>query len=55
MNLPLAQYRGLLGAYLRPQRARVALLAALLLGGVGLQLLKPQIIRYFIDTAHNSI
>jgi ABC-type multidrug transport system fused ATPase/permease subunit len=50
MKLPLTQYRGLLGAYLRPQGARVALLAALLFGGIALQLANPQIIRYFIDT-----
>ncbi len=50
MNLPLQDYRGLLGTYLKPQRRRVGLLAALLLGSIGLQLLNPQIIRYFIDT-----
>jgi ATP-binding cassette, subfamily B, bacterial len=50
MNLPLTQYRSLLGVYLKPQRARVALLAALLFGGIALQLANPQIIRYFIDT-----
>ncbi|MFL5801126.1 MAG: ABC transporter ATP-binding protein [Roseiflexaceae bacterium] len=54
MNLPLTQYGGLLGAYLKPQRSRVVLLAGLLLGGIGLQLLNPQIIRYFIDTAQSS-
>src|SRR5436305_4834703 len=52
--LPLAEYRGLLGTYLRPQRGRVALLGALLLGSIGLQLLNPQIIRYFIDTAQGG-
>src|SRR3990172_3582484 len=36
--------------YLRPQWARLALLAALLFGGIGLQLANPQIVRYFIDT-----
>jgi ABC-type multidrug transport system fused ATPase/permease subunit len=50
MNLPLTQYRSLLGVYLRPQRVRVALLAALLFGGIALQLVNPQIIRFFIDT-----
>ena len=48
-TLPLAEYRRLLGVYLRPQRGRVALLAALMIAGAGLQLLNPQIIRYFID------
>ena len=50
MNRSLSEYQGLLGRYLRPQRARVILLAALLLGSIGLQLLSPQIIRAFIDT-----
>ena len=49
LTLPLAEYRALLGTYLRPQRGRVALLAALLVAGVALQLINPQIIRYFID------
>jgi ATP-binding cassette, subfamily B, bacterial len=53
MNLPLTQYRGLLGTYLRPQRASVVLLTVLLFGGIGLQLVNPQIIRYFIDTARS--
>ncbi len=47
----LAPHRRLLAIYLRPQRARVALLACLLLAGIGLQLLNPQVMRYFIDTA----
>jgi ABC-type multidrug transport system fused ATPase/permease subunit len=34
-----------LTGYLKPQRLRVALLAALLLGGIGLELLNPQILR----------
>jgi len=36
MNLPLPHYRNLFGVYLKPQRARVALLAALLFGGIAL-------------------
>ena len=54
MHLPLTQYRSLLGTYLKPQTARVALLAALLFGGIGLQLANPQIIRYFIDTTQSG-
>jgi ABC-type multidrug transport system fused ATPase/permease subunit len=46
-----AGYRSLFAEYLRPQRLRVALLSALLLGGIGLELLNPQILRSFIDTA----
>jgi ABC-type multidrug transport system fused ATPase/permease subunit len=49
LTVPVAEYRRLLGTYLRPQRGRVTLLAALLLAGVGVQLVQPQIIRYFID------
>jgi ATP-binding cassette subfamily B protein len=45
------QHRRLLTTYLAPQRARVALLAVLLLAGIGLQLVNPQVMGYFIDTA----
>jgi len=51
MNLPLRQYGQLLARYLKPQRPQVVLLAVLLSGSIGLQLLNPQVIRYFIDTA----
>lgn len=47
-------YRDLLVTYLRPQRGRVALLAALLLADIGLQLVNPQILRFFIDTARRG-
>ncbi|HMA35862.1 MAG TPA: ABC transporter ATP-binding protein [Chloroflexia bacterium] len=51
MNIPLKQYWALLAGYLAPQRGRVILLALLLLANIGLELLNPQIVRYFIDTA----
>ncbi len=51
MKLPLKQYWSLLSQYLKPQRLRATLLAVLLLSHIGLQLLNPQILRYFIDTA----
>ena len=51
MALSFRQHRRLLTTYLQPQRARVALLAVLLLTGIGLQLLNPQVMRFFIDTA----
>jgi len=51
MTPTFGQHRRLLTTYLRPQRSRVALLACLLLAGIGLQLLNPQVMRYFIDTA----
>ncbi len=50
MSIPVRQYLALLNKYLEEQRGRVALLAVLLFAGIGLQLLSPQAIRYFIDT-----
>ncbi|MBC8076514.1 MAG: ABC transporter ATP-binding protein [Chloroflexales bacterium] len=54
MGLPIRRYGALLATYLRPQRTRVALLAALLLGNVALQLVNPQIVRSFIDSAQSG-
>jgi len=51
MPLPLQQYWNLLVDYLSPQRIRVTWLAITLLSSIGLQILNPQILRYFIDTA----
>ena len=51
MGLPLQPYQELLLQYLRPQWRRMLLLSLLLLTSVGLQLVNPQILRYFIDTA----
>jgi ABC-type multidrug transport system fused ATPase/permease subunit len=51
MNLPLKQYRQLLVKYLAPLRRKVMLLAGLIFSGIALQLINPQIIRYFIDSA----
>ena len=51
MNLPLKAYYNLLSDYLAPQRSKVILLALLILGGIVLQLVSPQIVRRFIDTA----
>src|SRR3954468_2292857 len=51
MNASLTRHRNLLLGYLRPQWPQVTLLAALLLSGIGLELLNPQILRGFIDTA----
>ena len=53
MKLPFNQYGHLLITHLRPQRRRVALLAALLLSSIALQIANPQLLRYFIDTAQN--
>jgi ABC-type multidrug transport system fused ATPase/permease subunit len=51
MKLPLKAYYALLAKYLQPQWRKVTVLALLLFGGIGLQLLTPQIVRRFIDTA----
>jgi ATP-binding cassette subfamily B protein len=55
MKGSLKQYRTLLITYLNPLRGRVALLALLLLGGIGLQLWAPQILRNFIDLAQTGL
>jgi ATP-binding cassette, subfamily B, bacterial len=49
--LSAGQYRSLLGKYLKPQWRKALVMAALLLTSIGLQLLEPQILRFFIDTA----
>ena len=49
--IPLARYAKLLGHYLRPQWRTALFMATLLLVSTGLQLLVPQILRFFIDTA----
>ena len=49
--MPFTSNRDLLVAYLAPHRRWVAALAALLAAGVGLNLISPQIVRAFIDTA----
>ena len=41
----------MLTRYLRPQAARMATLSAFMLAGVGAQLVSPQIVGRFIDTA----
>jgi ABC-type multidrug transport system fused ATPase/permease subunit len=50
-RIPFRDQLGMLATYLRPQRGVVALLGALLLGSIGLQLYSPQIMRQFIDSA----
>jgi ATP-binding cassette, subfamily B, bacterial len=50
MNLPVKRYLALLVTYLKPQWGRTLLMGALLLVNVGLQLLGPQMVRFFIDT-----
>ena len=50
-RVPFRQYAALLSQYLRPQWFRVILLAIFMFCGIGLGLVNPQILRYFIDTA----
>lgn len=51
MPIPLQQYRSLLAKYLKPQQGRVIGLAIALLSSIALQIINPQILGYFIDTA----
>jgi ATP-binding cassette, subfamily B, bacterial len=51
MCISLHTYSHLLRQYLGPQRAAVALMAALLLASIGFQLAGPQLARRFIDAA----
>ncbi|MEZ4731408.1 MAG: ABC transporter ATP-binding protein [Caldilineaceae bacterium] len=54
MHIPLRDYWSLLARYLRTQRGKVTLLALLLFGSIGLQLINPQIVRRFIDAAQGG-
>lgn len=51
MKIPIKDYIALLSKYLKPYRGKVILLMLLLAASVGLQLVNPQIVRYFIDAA----
>lgn len=51
MKLPLRAYWDLLAQYIRQQSGRFSIMAALLLGGIALQVINPQIMRGFIDSA----
>ena len=50
MHLPVKRYLALLVTYLQPQWRKTLFMGILLLLNVGLQLLGPQVLRYFIDT-----
>lgn len=50
-KIPLGQYYQILARYLRVQQWRFVLLGVLVFGSIGLQLVNPQIMRYFIDAA----
>ncbi|MFZ6029996.1 MAG: ABC transporter ATP-binding protein [Chloroflexota bacterium] len=55
MKIPFSQYWDLLARYIKPQRARFTLLAVLLLSSIGLQVVNPQIMRYFIDATQTRV
>ena len=49
VTLPITEFWLLLRQYLLPQKARVTIMTVLLLAGIGLQVLNPQIARRFVD------
>ena len=51
MRIPIKRYLLLLRDYLKPQWPQAVLLGLALLADIGLQLLNPQIVRFFIDSA----
>jgi ATP-binding cassette, subfamily B, bacterial len=51
MKLPIREYIKLLSKYLKTQRRQLFILFVILIGSIAVQLLNPQIIRYFIDNA----
>ncbi|WP_058301490.1 ABC transporter ATP-binding protein [Gorillibacterium timonense] len=51
VKIPLSRYLRLLSGYLKPQWKSVALLYGLLIASIAMQLVNPQIIRHFIDSA----
>ena len=51
ITIPAKQYWALLRTYLKPQWPHTLLLALLLFSHIGLRLVVPQIMRFFIDAA----
>jgi ATP-binding cassette, subfamily B, bacterial len=54
LKIPIRQYAQLLAKYLKPQWGRMTALGLLLTGGIAMQLISPQLIRQFLDTAENG-
>ena len=50
----LRQHRELLSRYLKPQMRWVILMATVLLAGIAIKLVNPQVLRYFLDTAQTG-
>lgn len=55
MKIPIKEYIILLYKYLKPYRKKVMILMVLLTASVGLQLINPKIVRYFIDAAKDGV
>lgn len=51
MKIPIKSYYRLLSKYLKKQWYKVIILGFVLISGIGLQLINPQIVRFFIDGA----
>jgi ABC-type multidrug transport system fused ATPase/permease subunit len=51
MKIPLREYWTLLSTHIRVQKLRFMLLTGLVLVSIGLQIINPQVIRQFIDSA----
>lgn len=51
MNIPINKYIKLLSKYLKQEKLQIMILAFLVGGKIALQLVNPQIVRYFIDEA----
>lgn len=54
LNIPFHQYWDLLSKYIKNQKGRFLLLTVLLFTTIGLQVINPQIMRYFIDATQTS-
>jgi len=54
VSIPLRQYWTLLAKYIRPQGRRVLYLALFILTGIALQVVSPQIMRFFVDAAREG-
>jgi len=54
LNIPFQQYWDLLARYINNQKGRFVLLTILLFSTIGLQVVNPQIMRYFIDATQTS-
>lgn len=54
MNIPFSRYWDLLARYIKPQKGRFFALVFLLFSSIALQIINPQIMKYFIDTTQTT-